>query len=221
MRPASAAGRWIRSRACWIRGAATARRSSSRSAIRACWFPRWRRAAQRRRALLTGAASSLAHRHSPPPRSTGRRPGRGSLQPARWESYLIDACARQAVIRKFARRVGVRTIAMATALYVRGRPRRSPIDIVGFPSFHRRTSAAASRFGPPTAGCARRRRRRTCGSSRPADIRPTARQPGRRDLAGARGTDHPGVKGTVVYEAATPQHARARARWTLRSRRRQ
>ena len=146
----------------------------------------------------------------------------GSLQPARWESYLIDAVARRQGRRseRSHRRVGVRLSRTATARCTRGPPARA----------HRSTSSASRFFPSPYVGGGIQTDTRT--ADRWMRATPTTKDmwifaTGGYPLAyGERsqddaiwqvlawGTDHPGVKGTVVYEAgdylASARTARAR-----------
>ena len=139
----------------------------------------------------------------------------GSLQPARWESYLIDAVrAAKAVDPKV--RIGVAASDYRhgdSVLFAWAARERSPIDIVGFSFFPSPYVGGGIQTDTRTAD----RWMRATPTTKDMWIFATGGFPlayGERSQADAIwqvlawGTDHPGVKGTIVYEASDYLQAR-------------
>jgi hypothetical protein len=139
----------------------------------------------------------------------------GSLQPARWESYLIDAVrAAKAVDPKV--RVGVAASDYRhgdSVLYAWAARDHSPIDIVGFSFFPSPYVGGGIQTDTRTAD----RWMRATPTNKEMWIFATGGYPlayGERSQSDAIwqvlawGTDHPGVKGTIVYEASDYLQAR-------------
>jgi hypothetical protein len=139
----------------------------------------------------------------------------GSLQPARWESYLIDAVrAAKAVDPKV--RVGVAASDYRhgdSALFAWAARDHSPIDIVGFSFFPSPYVGGGIQTDARTAD----RWMRATPTHKDVWIFATGGYPlayGDRSQADAIwqvlawGTDHPAIKGAVVYEAGDYLQAR-------------
>ena len=139
----------------------------------------------------------------------------GPLQPARWESYLIDAVrAAKAVDPKV--RVGVAASDYRhgdSVLFAWAARDRSPIDIVGFSFFPSPYVGGGIQTDARTAD----RWMRATPTHKAMWIFATGGFPlayGERSQADAIwqvlawGTDHPGIKGAIVYEASDYLQAR-------------
>ena len=139
----------------------------------------------------------------------------GSLQPARWESYLIDAVrAAKAVDPKV--RIGVSASDYRhgdSVLYAWAARAHSPIDIIGFSFFPSPYVGGGIQSDTRTAD----RWMRATPTQKDLWIFATGGYPlayGERSQADAIwqvlawGTDHPAIKGAVVYEAGDYLQAR-------------